>query len=123
MSTESRFSTKKVNDVTVVRINEESVSDTDVIRVMSKELNSLAEALDKANMVLDFQDVSFVSSSGIGMLVTLRKKAESNKGKLVISSLNEDLYKLFKITNLDKLFEFANNEDDAIKKLEATSAS
>ena len=73
-------------------------------------------------MILDFRMEKHLSSAALGMLVTLSKKAKMLKGDLVICSLNSDLQKLFKITNLDKLLTIKSSEEDSLGVFGRTSA-
>lgn len=122
MSTATRLLIQSVRDVTIVRIKEASILDTLVIQEMAKELDALVDKKAKKHLVLDFSEVKFLSSSALGVLVTLRKKVEAIKGQLVIACMNKDLRKIFKITNLEKLFKFADNEEDALAVFGVTTA-
>ena len=53
---------------------------------------------------------------------TDEKKMDAIKGELVICGMNKDLRKVFKITNLDKLFKFADDEPGALELLGTTTA-
>ena len=89
---------------------------------ISEELNHLVETQHQQKLLLDFMKVKFLSSSALGILVTLRKKVDANKGDLVICGMNPELRKVFKITNLEKLFKFADDEPSAMALLGATTA-
>ena len=51
----------------------------------------------------------------LGVLIRMQKRAGAIKGRVAILGLQPDLYKVFKITRLDKLFDFYDKEDDAMK--------
>ena len=73
-------------------------------------------------IVLDFSKVKFLSSSALGIMIRLRKEAQAIKGKIVFCSLRKDLRQIFKITNLDKLFEFYDNEEQALNSFGVATA-
>jgi anti-sigma B factor antagonist len=50
----------------------------------------------------------------LGVLINLRKKTDAIKGRVVICSLRGEIKKAFKITRLDKLFDFYDNEEKAL---------
>ncbi len=123
MSSPSKLRIRSVEDVTVVCFQESSILDTLLIHDIAHELDQLIEAENSMKLVLDFTEVQFFSSSALGILVTLSKKMTEIKGELVICALAAELRKVFKITNLDKLFDFADDEDQALQMLGVTSVS
>lgn len=55
-------------------------------------------------VVIDFEEVTFVGSSGIGKLLLFYKNFTSIGCKVKIANLNNELKALFKTIKLDKLF-------------------
>ncbi|MEH2159902.1 MAG: STAS domain-containing protein [Nostoc sp.] len=67
---------------------------------------------DGARIVLvDFKDVTFMDSSGLGALVLAFKTLRAADTKLVLCSINEQVRILFELTNMDKVFEIFPNQD------------
>ena len=122
MPTAPRLLIQTIRDVTVVRLRESSILDTHLIQQISDELVELVDVKNRKKLLLDFSEVKFLSSSALGVLVTLRKKVEAIKGELVLASMQKDLRKIFKITNLDRLFKFKDDEDSALEVFGVTSA-
>ncbi len=123
MSSPSKLRIRTVEDVTAVRFEETSILDTQLIHEIAHELDQLIEVGNHKKLLLDFTEVTFFSSSALGILVTLSKKMAEIDGELVICALAADLVKVFKITNLDKLFKFADDEDQALQMLGVTSVA
>ncbi len=123
MSSPSKLRIRSVEDVTAVRFQESSILDTQLIHDIAHELDQLIEVGNHKKLLLDFTEVTFFSSSALGILVTLSKKMAEIDGELVICALAAELRKVFKITNLDKLFKFADDEDQALQMLGVTSVS
>jgi anti-anti-sigma factor len=75
---------------------------------------NITEVLESgAKIVLvDFQDVTFMDSSGLGALVLAFKALRAADSKLVICSINEQIRILFELTGMDKVFEIFSNQDD-----------
>ncbi len=63
-------------------------------------------------VILDFNKVSFMDSSGIGMVVGRFKLVKMIGGQLFIENINENLEKIFKMSGLQKIIPIKN---DAIK--------
>ncbi len=122
MAAPPRLLIHPIKDVTIVNFQDASILDTAQIEQIGQTLYELVDKRDKKKLVLDFAKVQFLSSSALGVLLTLRKKSTANKGKIVICSIKADLRKVFKITSLDKLFEFYNTEEEALASFGLTTA-
>ena len=68
-------------------------------------------------LIVDMTDVTFVASSGIGMLVKLHQAAKEAGGKLVVCGLNDQLADLMRMTRMDRLFAIVNDVDKARAKI------
>ncbi|MBD2186379.1 STAS domain-containing protein [Aerosakkonema funiforme] len=83
-----------------------------------QEINSLVE--NGATIVLvDFQDVTFMDSSGLGSLVLALKTVRAAGGKLFICSINEQVKMLFELTSMDRVFQIFANRDEFDRKLDS----
>lgn len=54
---------------------------------------------------LNMDKVTYLDSSGLGMLVYLKKEIVKHEGRLVITNLHEPVLNVFKLTKLDSFFE------------------
>lgn len=50
------------------------------------------------------EDVSFLDSSGLSVLVASRKDMQETGGELALVCTNESVLKVFSVTNLDRVF-------------------
>lgn len=57
-----------------------------------------------STVVLDFQEVSLINSSGVGALVAALKAVRIAKKQLVVCSLSPQVAEMFRLTKIDKLF-------------------
>jgi len=57
------------------------------------------------DLVLDCSRLRFLSSAALGKLITLDKKVRVRGGRLKLSNVRPEIYELFAITRLDRLFE------------------
>jgi len=55
--------------------------------------------------VLDFQDVTFMDSSGIAVVINAMRCMTRIDGKLVLAGLSEQPMKVFRTSGIDKLVE------------------
>ncbi|MDR1818994.1 MAG: STAS domain-containing protein [Methanobrevibacter sp.] len=56
-----------------------------------------------SELILDFKDLEYISSSGLRVILTVQKLMESKKGKLIIKNINSFVIDIFKTTNIIKL--------------------
>jgi len=103
-----------IREVTVVNFEDSSILDTLQIETIGEALYDLVDNRNKKKIILDFSKVRFLSSSALGMLITLRKKSTAIKGQLAICAMRDDLRRVFTISRLDKLFDFYENEERAL---------
>jgi anti-sigma B factor antagonist len=72
---------------------------------LKKTFNQISESNPLPKEVwVDFEEVNFIGSSGIGKLLLFYKKFTSKGGKVLIVNLNKEITALFKAIKLDKLF-------------------
>ena len=66
----------------------------------------LGEAIDSGciNVIVDLEGVSFIDSSGLGVLVSALRRARERDGAVRIVCTRENILKIFRITGLDKVF-------------------
>ena len=86
-----------------------------IIQQVGQEL--LATAEDTApgeKVVLNFEGVSFMSSAMLGRLVMFHKKCKQGNVELKVCSIAPDIFEVFKITKLNKLFDVCKNEEQAL---------
>jgi anti-anti-sigma factor len=78
---------------------------------LSRDLMEMLNKTSEERVVLDFHNVKFMSSSMLGKLIQVHKKAAEFKVKLKFCAIDPEIRQVFKITKLDKLFDI--EADDA----------
>lgn len=63
-------------------------------------------------VLIDLQDVKFIDSSGLGVLVSVMKMVKTAGGKFFVCSLNHQVKMLFELTKMDSVFERFANQDE-----------
>ncbi|NTW50109.1 MAG: STAS domain-containing protein [Chlorobiales bacterium] len=71
--------------------------------------------LGKKNFVIDLRKVTYVNSSGIGMLVTGMTTVTQAGGKFKLANAEKNIHNVFVITNLIKVFDTYESVPDAIR--------
>ena len=122
MPAPARMLVHPFRDVTIVNFQDVSILDTSQIEQIGTELYDYVDNRGRKRLVLDFSNVQFLSSSALGMLITLHKKAVAAKGSLVMCGMRKELMKVFEITNLTKVFTFKTDEKEALATFGITTA-
>ena len=78
--------------------------DTPTSTTAQQEITPLLENADK-EITLDCTALEYISSSGLRLLLTIRKEAGIKGGKVIIEHISEDIKKVFMMTGFYNLFE------------------
>ena len=63
------------------------------------------------NVILDFEDLQFLSSAGLRGILLLAKRLKANGGKLVFCGIGDAIREIFEIAGFDEMFPiYANLE-------------
>ncbi len=108
----------QIHGATVVNFRNSSILDGASVEAISRELYILIDQQAQKKVVLDFAEVKFLSSTMVGVLIALHRKAASIKGKVVLCGLRPELFKIFKIMRLDKELNFAADEPKALEAMD-----
>src|SRR4051794_13706029 len=118
MSTQPRRRRLEVEDcgeVTVVNFIDRKILDEQNIQKIGEDLFSLVDELGRKKILLNFTNVEYLSSAALGKFITLNKKVQSGGGKLVMCNISDDIYEVFEITKLNKLFNIQKEEQTALQ--------
>lgn len=73
---------------------------------------------NQSNIIIDLEDLSFIDSSSLGIIVVYFTKSEKNSKHFALININPDILQMFKITGLDKRIKLFSSLDDALNKLD-----
>ena len=102
-------------DVTIAKFVDKKILDEGNIQIIGNQLFSLVEDDGRSKIVLDFSNVEYLSSAALGKLITMDKKVKAAKGKLRLCNVRPDIYEVFAITKLNKLFDMHDNLEQALE--------
>ena len=99
-------------NITVVELGDDPI--------FTDELVSLSEDLDQSlcDVALNFGAVSFINSSNVAKLLRLRKQLTAGERRLLLCGVNTQVWGVFMVTGLDKIFEFTNDISTALATLQ-----
>lgn len=78
--------------------------DTNEAKQFMNDIQPLFDHADQ-QLVLDFGELEYISSLGLRVLLRLNKESAAKGGHLVLTNMNEEVQKIFKMTGFVKLFD------------------
>jgi stage II sporulation protein AA (anti-sigma F factor antagonist) len=84
----------------------------------------MEEALQQSSsshVILSLKDLSFMDSSGLGVILGRYRLVTGKGGKMVVCDVNSSVYRLFEMSGLFKIVSVKDNEKQAISSLEVVS--
>ena len=82
---------------------------TDLEQVINKEIG-----LGKRQILLDFSRVSYISSSGLRVLLATAKKLKNPGDKFGICSLSPEVLKVLRLAGFTSIFSIYSSEGEAL---------
>ncbi len=74
------------------------------------------------NIALNFTDLDYMNSSGIGLLVTLLVRIQRQKQKLLAFGLSEHYKQIFELTRLNEAIGIYETEQEAVRAVAEAGA-
>lgn len=112
-----RLNISSQGDVTIVELTDRKILDEISISQIGQRLQGLVAKADSPKFVLDFTSVGHMSSSALGMLITLHKRIRERDGQLRLSGIQPPIYEVFVITRLNEIFQIFPSTKEALGSL------
>jgi anti-anti-sigma factor len=108
------ISAREKNDVIIFDIEGEirrsDVSDLTLHQLVKDQLDT-----GKRNILLNFKNVEFIDSFGVGEILASYISTHNLGGKLKIAKISKKLYLIFQVTMLTKVLEIFEDEEVALE--------
>ncbi len=72
---------------------------------------------DGESMVLDFEELSYISSAGLRVVLLVAKTLQQKDAKLVVCSLSDSIREVFEISGFDKIVPVYADSSEAVSGL------
>jgi anti-sigma B factor antagonist len=107
-----KLKTKEVKSVTVIELDGNIIGGPDAT-ALNDYLHKLITE-NKKSIVVDLKMVSFINSSGLGMLIGALTTMRNSGGDLKLARASKKIEHLLEVTKLLKVFDLHKNVNDAI---------
>ena len=89
----------------------ELIGDLDIYnnKKFKEKLADIYEDLD-TDIVVDCSKLEYIDSTGLGSFISLLKLTRDEEKEITVKNLKKNIKKVFKITDLDKLFNIGDEE-------------
>lgn len=111
---DSRLTVREEAGVTRVEFLDRNILEEASIQQIGDEISGLIEHATSPKLLIDFDNVEHLSSAALGTLITINNKIRQKGGQLRLSNIDPQIYEVFVITKLNKLFQIHDNNDKAL---------
>lgn len=120
MSTgESRLRVKRVDNISHIEFVDRNILDEGNIQIITNEIAELVDADANPRLLISFANVEHLSSAALGTLIRISGKIKEKKGQLRLANIDPQIYEVFVITRLNKLFQIHETTDEAMQSFKA----
>ena len=100
-----------------------------VVAAVSGEIDShtapeaqsqLVPLIEKGDLILDMENITFLSSAGLRILLVIYRQAETINRKIALAGLNDTVKDTMEITGFLKFFTVCSNKEEALEALKGS---
>ncbi|MBI4716265.1 MAG: STAS domain-containing protein [Planctomycetes bacterium] len=110
----THLSVRTSGGVSVVEFADRKILDELSINEIGEELSKVVAEGSSKKLLLSFKNVDHLSSAALGMLIRLNKQVAEVSGSLKLAEISPQIFEVFKITGLNKIFEIHPTTERAL---------
>jgi anti-sigma B factor antagonist len=99
-------------DITKVAV--QGFLDAHTVPEMEKVIQNLIHER-KYNIIVDFKDLSYISSAGLGVFMSVIGEVKGNNGDIVLMEMPPKIYKVFDLLGFTEIFTIVDTEEAAVQ--------
>lgn len=116
---ESRLRITEVDGVTQIEFIDRNILDEANIQAISDEITEIIDQSGTPLLLINFANVDHLSSAALGALITINNKTRDKSGTLRLANIDPQIYEVFVITRLNKLFNIHETLEEAFGKFQS----
>ncbi len=80
--------------------------------------NNFSQLIDsnRFKIVVNFKDLAYISSAGLGVFMAYIEKIRENNGDIKLAGMSDKVYNIFDLLGFPLLYEIFKTEEEAIEK-------
>jgi anti-sigma B factor antagonist len=115
MAATERIQINDTDGIKVVRFQDHQLFDERTVREISDQIAAaLPNDGSPIRLVVDFSDVSLISSTFLSKLILLQRRVDGTRGKLRLCEMSPMIQQVFRTSNLDRLFKIDRDQRTAL---------
>lgn len=83
-----------------------------------EEADGMLRSTNAVNIIFDFSDLTFMDSSGIGMIMGRYKKVRTLGGRVAAYGVNAQIIRIMEMSGVDKIVKLVPSLDKALRLLD-----
>ncbi len=111
------FTTSEAGGVLIIAFEPTDETNYDWQSTQREWLYKLIESREDPRFAIDLNEVNYLASSEIGFLVTIKRRIDRRKGKIVFFGISPYLQDIFRTMNLNRVLDIVDSRNDALGKL------
>lgn len=115
---EFRITNREVGHVNVLELK--GYLDAHTAPDLERALQDLIDG-KKYRIIVNFQELSYISSAGLGVFMAFIEDVRKNKGDIKLSNMSSKVYNVFDLLGFPILYEIFKEEREALEKYDAGS--
>lgn len=113
-ATGSRLRVAEQDGITRIEFVDRNILDEANIQQIGDEISQIIDEQESPRLLISFENVDHLSSAALGTLITINNKIRGKDGQLRLANIDPQIYEVFVITKLNKLFEIHDGSEQAI---------
>jgi anti-anti-sigma factor len=101
----------------VIKLTQSTALDAYHVEQLGGDIHNHLKAFDAPRVVLDLDNVEFLSSSALGVFISLNSLVEHQGGKFCLANVNNMGRDILKMTKLEGLVQVYDSTAQAMKSL------
>ena len=100
--------------IRIIEFTNSKILDEANIAEIGNTLNVIIDENENPKLLLDFSNVDHLSSAALGMLINVNSRIRNKNGQLRLANIKPQIFEVFVITKLNKLFKILPSRDEAL---------
>lgn len=110
--------TKNVDSITIMKLCETNRLYALNAGIAKDKMNEVLTQ-PQSRLVIDFEDINFIDSSGFGALLSALKTSKEHQSKMKLCNINKDVMELIELMQLDSIFEILQDPTACVNSFSA----
>ena len=113
---------REEGDILLITLDDPTAVNEGQAFSLRQTLYGKVEALEAPKVAIDLGAIDYISSSGIALLIGLKRRIDARQGRLVLFRLRGEVFELFGLMKLAGLFTIVPDQEKAFNLLRSHSA-